>query len=372
MKILFCGGGTAGHITPALSIAEEHLRSNAKNSVLFVGRTGGNENALISRRGFPYKTINVKGLRRKLTPENLSVIRLVIEARKQARQIIKDFEPDAIIGTGGYVCWPVISVGRKMNIPIFIHESNIYPGLTTKLLAKKCDEIFLYGEESINYLPKVKRYKVTGNPISKDFFKVKKEDARQVLGIKKDEIMILSFGGSLGSERLNIEIIDLMKKYSSKEEKIHHVHATGKAYYSKELSNMFSDSKKCKIVPFINEMHKFMKAADIVICRAGAMTLAEISACGAAAILIPSPNVSDDHQYKNASLLSQKNAAIVIRESELTSGLLQKNIEALVTDEHKRRNLSKCIELFAKNDVEKVILKEVYRVINEAKKTGRQ
>ena len=154
MKILFCGGGTAGHVTPGIAIASEFVRENAKNDILFIGRTVGEENELISRAGFPYTTIDIRGLQRKITLKNIDTLNKAIKAKKEAKKIITAFSPDAILGTGGYVCWPVITAGRSMGIPTFIHESNIYPGLTTRLLSKKCDRLFLYSEESTKYLSK--------------------------------------------------------------------------------------------------------------------------------------------------------------------------------------------------------------------------
>ena len=359
MNIIFCGGGTAGHITPALAIAQEIKRSIKNSRILFIGREGGNENELISKAGFPYATLTLKGLKRKLTLKNLDVLHKAIVAKKEAKRIIKAFSPDVILGTGGYVCWPVIKAGYEMKIPVFIHESNIYPGLTTRLLANKCQKIFLYTEETKNYLPKKANSCVVGNPTNKEFFEIKRSDARAKMGLSSKYIFLLSYGGSLGAEKINDIMISTMQNYSSKELRICHIHATGKKNYKPEYNNMFTQNSRCKIVPFIYNMPQSLNAADIVICRAGAMTIAELAAAKSTAILIPSPNVADDHQLKNANALCEKHAAILVREDELNEAIIKSKIAHLVSNCEERKRMSKCIEIFAKRDVEKIILSEL-------------
>ena len=365
MKIILSGGGTAGHVNPAIAIAKEIRKINPKNEVLFIGRQGGAENELIANAAFPYTTLKVNGLKRKITLDNVDAIYRAIKAKSEAKKIIKSFSPDAIIGTGGYVCWPVISAGHSLNVPIFIHESNICPGLTTKLLATKCDRVFLCSEDSYSLISPKAKYSVVGNPVQREFFTTKRENSRKRLGLSDDDVLILSFGGSLGAERLNEEIIKTMYAYSAKKKNVVHIHATGKAEFEKYKDVAFTEKSRCKVLPYISEMPTYMTAADIAICRAGAMTLAEISATGTAAILIPSPNVSDNHQYKNASILQEKNAAIVIEEKDLTSDYLTKITDRLASHPNERNRLSKCIELFAKKNVASTILNEVNEVIKK-------
>ena len=368
MKIIFCGGGTAGHITPALAIAKELKRVNNKNEILFIGRDGGVENDLIAKAGFAYTTIPASGIQRKITLKNIKALSNAFRGKNEAKKIIRAFSPDAIIGTGGYVCWPVITAGVKMNIPVFIHESNVYPGLTTRLLAKKCNTVFLYNEESVKFLPSKTNFSVVGNPISRDFFTISKKDARKELGLKPKDVFILSFGGSLGAQRINESAISVMKTYSSKKEDVLHIHATGRANYKSEYKTLFTEESGCKIIPFLDNMPIYMKAADIVICRSGAMTVAELAASGTSAILIPSPNVADNHQMKNAHALSDKNAAIIIEESNLSDISLKEKIKHLTNHPEERKRLSKCIELFAKKDVETRILSEVISSIKHRQK----
>ena len=301
MRLLLCGGGTAGHIIPALAVAEELRRREPKSEILFVGREGGLENEHIKKSGFKQKTLRVYGLKRSFSLDNLTRVREAIKARGEAKKIINEFRPDVILGTGGYVCWPVISAGKRMKIPTAIHESNVYPGLTTKLLAKKCDKIMLNREETKKYLNSGISTVTVGNPIREDFEKISRKNARQKLGVSEKEILIVSFGGSIGAEVMNDVVTETMKEYTSREKDIKHIHATGRRYYEKVKGELGeANLGKCKIISYIDDMPTALMAADIVICRCGAMTLSEIAEAGVASILIPSPNVTNNHQYKNA------------------------------------------------------------------------
>lgn len=366
MRLLLCGGGTAGHITPALAVAEEIRRMSPDADILFVGREGGKENDAIEKAKIRLKTIKIQGLKRSLSVENIKRIRQAIDARNKAEKIIKDFRPDVILGTGGYVCWPIISAGKKLNIPTAIHESNIFPGLTTKILATKCNRVFLGYKEGAEYLPKRARTLAVGNPISNDFFKTTYKDSRRRLNIKDDELFILSFGGSIGAGRLNDVVIETMKSYSGIEGKIKHIHATGHRYFERCNSSQNVKYPGCKIVPYIENMPLALRAADIVICRCGAMTLAEIAAVGVAAILIPSPNVSGNHQYRNAIHFSKNGAAILIEEKNLSSEVLEKTINELKFDKIGRRNRAENIKSYFEPDSAKRIVKELFKLQSNA------
>ena len=359
MRLLLCGGGTAGHITPALVVAEKMKTRFPDTKILFIGRQGGNENEAVKKAGIELKTIDIQGLKRKLTIENVKRLKLAVKARKEAERIIEDFKPDVILGTGGYVCWPVISAGKKLNIPTAIHESNAYPGLTTRLLASKCDIVFLGREEAKAYLTKRAKIKVVGNPVSREFTKLSHEEARKKLGIRSDEIFILSFGGSVGADKLNRVVIEVMQNHTAKDSNIKHIHATGKRYFDSHNTTAKLYDNRCKILPYIDNMPTMLRAADIVICRCGAMTLAEISAVGVAAILIPSPNVSGNHQYKNAKQLSERGAASLIEEKNLTEKLLWDSILELKNDKNGRKNRAKKILNYSTPDAAKRIADEL-------------
>lgn len=348
MKIILTGGGTGGHVLPAVALAEKIRDKYPEANILFIGRAGGDENRTVREAKIPLAELKVQGIERKFTPKNLKSVLLALNAIDKAKRIIKDFEPDAVIGTGGYVCWPVLFAAHKLRVKAFIHESNVYPGLVTRLSSKRCDGVFLNHEETKKYLKDDTRTYTVGNPLRKDFFKITKEDARASLGIRKKDVFIVSFGGSGGARVLNDAVLSLMRTYSRKTPNVRHIHATGQKYYDALSENeRFDKSGGSKIVPYIDNMPRMLLASDVVICRAGAMTLSEIASSGTAAILIPSPNVTSNHQYKNAMCISDAGGALVLKENDLTADSLCEKVRVLVENEKERQKLSKCLQRFA-------------------------
>ena len=368
MRIILCGGGTAGHINPAIAVAEEIIDKEPASDILFIGREGGRENELVKKAGIKIQTIPIQGLKHSFSIENISRIRNAMMAKKKAEKIITDFKPDVIMGTGGYVCWPVISAGAFMGIPVAIHESNITPGLTTKLLARKCDVVLLGQEKTKEYLNKKAKTFVVGTPLRKEFTSLTRTDCRRMLGLKEDDILLISFGGSIGADKINHAMIDVMKNYSSKERNITHIHATGERYYKKlpDKDKNF-DKNKCKIKAYIDNMPTLMKAADIAVCRSGAMTITELCAAGVTPILIPSPNVTDNHQYKNAKLLYDHGAAEIIEEKDLTTNALTEAINKLKIDKNGRKNKAKAMQRLYDPNAAKNITKRLKLLINGTK-----
>lgn len=366
MKILFCGGGTAGHVTPAVAIAESILEMHSDAQILFVGRENGNENRIIEKRGFPLKTIKIHGFSRSLSFENLKNLFTAMEALKKSKAIIKQFAPDAVVGTGGYVTWPVVKSAQVMNIPTVIHESNACPGLVTKLLAPKCDKVLLNLKGAEAEFKNRKNIKTVGNPVRREFLTLSRKAARKKLGISENEFLIVSFGGSGGSEKLNEAVIALMRSHSSKMKNIRHIHGCGNKY-EKDLKHsfpeLFREKGGCIIKPYIDDMPTLIKAADTVISRCGAMTLAELSAAGIASILIPSPNVTNNHQYKNAKHIADSGAAILIEEKDLSERSLLDAVRKLENDMCKRREMSEKIKSFYVADSERLIAEEILSLI---------
>ena len=368
MRIILCGGGTVGHINPAIAVAEEILDTEPASEILFIGREGGGENEPVKKAGIRLKTIRIRGLLRSPSLENLSRIKDALLARRKAEKIIKEFKPDVILGTGGYVCWPVISAGKHLGIPVAIHESNITPGLTTRLLAKSCDAVFLGQEKTKEYLSKTARTFVVGTPLKKEFTRMSRKECRRKLGLKEEDILLISFGGSLGAERINRVMTKVMKSYSASDKNIIHIHATGEEYYRtmpEEDKNF--DNGKCKIKAYIDNMPTLMKAADIAVCRSGAMTVTELCAAGVTPILIPSPNVTDNHQYMNARLLYDRGAAEIIEEKDLSECAIAERIDRLKIDKNGRKNRAKAMQGLYNPNAAKNITKGLKLLINGVK-----
>jgi UDP-N-acetylglucosamine--N-acetylmuramyl-(pentapeptide) pyrophosphoryl-undecaprenol N-acetylglucosamine transferase len=364
MRLLFTGGGTAGHVSPAIAIAEYVKKNSRADEIAFVGRLGGDENRAILKRGYKLYEIDISGFLRRLSFENLKRIIKLSHALREAKKIIKEFHPDAVIATGGYVSWPVIKMAQKRKIPTYIHESNAYPGLVTRLVAKKCDKVFLNTDAAQKYLRRQDNVLVVGNPVESRFYETERQKARTVLRIKRDEFLIVSYAGSGGAEKINETISEFIKGYSAKNPKIKHIHATGKKYYD-EFIESYKDGESSEngitVLPYIDDLHIALAASDIVISRSGAMTLTELSASKSAAILIPSPNVAGNHQYKNAKALEDKGAAKIIEEKDLTKEILANEIEKMINNPKEREKLSKNVSKEFKRDAETEILKEVFQ-----------
>ena len=360
MRIILCGGGTAGHVSPAIAIAEELRETTPKSEILFIGRTDGGENRAVINAGIRMETLTVKGMKRSISIENLKRMKIALEARKKAKDIIAEFDPDVVLGTGGYVCWPVISAAKSMNIPVAIHESNTTPGLTTKLLSRKCNMVFLNKKDTASYLPKKTKVKIVGNPVRKEFKKITREIARKKLGLTNDDFLILSFGGSGGAQIINETMISIMEEYTSKEKNTRHVHCTGEKYFATMSKENKSFSKNgCRIKSYIDDMPTYIKAADLVICRSGAITLSEICESGTSAILIPSPNVTGNHQYLNALHLSEKGGAILIEEKNLSKEVVINAIKDIKNDKNGRKKRAKILKELSTPNAAKDIINEL-------------
>lgn len=307
-------------------------------------REGGAENEAVKNRGFDIFTFPSVGLKRNAR-DIFKFIKVTIGSIAKCFRKIKEYKPDRIFATGGYVSFAPAFCGLLLKTPTFIHESNSSPGIVTKILAKLGCKVLLNMEEAKKHFTNNKKITVVGNPLLSDFC-ISKSSARQKLGISESDVLVISFGGSGGSQVMNDVIIRVMQNYCRKSHKIRHIHATGKKYfemakhYSPELT---SGINGCKIVPYIDDMPLKLRAADIVISRCGAMALSEIAVCKAASILIPSPNVTDNHQYKNSTLLEKHNAAIVIEEKDLTEDSLISELTKLETSKDLRNSLGERI-----------------------------
>ena len=374
MRVLLSGGGTGGHINPALAIADKIKKSDKDAVIEYVGVERGLEATLVPKAGYKIHYIKVKGIQRRLTLENIDALVKAVTSVWEAKKIIKEFKPDIVIGTGGYVCWPVLKAASGMGIPTIVHESNAFPGVTTKKLSKHVNKVLLGFAESKKYLNcDEDKLLVVGSPVSEKMLNANKQKAREILGISQDEKMVLSAGGSLGAKALNETSYELIKNYTLPMG-IRHIHATGNAGWDEQSALYrklgFEETDKdtlkkgsVTVCRFIYNMHEVLAAADVEICRAGAMTLCEMAVLGKASVIVPSPYVTNNHQYHNARVLYDKGAACMIEEKNLTGENLTATVKELIENDNKRIDMENNVRSFAITDtldrIYDIILKEL-------------
>jgi len=332
MRVIMTGGGTGGHIYPAIAIADKIMERTEGSEILFVGTRHGMEKDLVPGAGYPIKFITVQGINRKNLLKNVKVLMDYNRGKKQAKKIIEKFKPDYVIGTGGYASGPVVKVASSMGIPSYIQEQNAFPGVANKMLEKHVKNVFLGFEEGGKFFKHPEKHIVTGNPVRSSFFNFDRNDARRALGLKEEDFMLLVFGGSLGAGKINQAMIEVIKKYNSVED-VKVFFATGKSYYEPIMTELADKQivigKNIYISEYIEDMQIYLAAADLVVSRSGALTVSEIAITGRPSILIPSPNVTGDHQTFNARAISDKGGAILIEERKLSDDVLFEEIERL-------------------------------------------
>lgn len=339
MRFVFAAGGTGGHINPALAAAGELRRRHPDAEILFIGTPDHMEARLVPAAGFDFKTISIAGFQRKPTLKNMikniETVQLLLKSTGAVKAILRDFKPDVAVGFGGYVSGPVVRTAGQMGVKTAIHEQNAYPGVTNKALAKKADKVMLTVEAAKAHLSCKNEPIVTGLPIRREIFEADRAFARAALGVPEGAQMILSMGGSLGAKAINEAVCALISNLHTRKD-LFFMHATGK--YGKWVPDRLREngvdldtSKNVVIREYIDDMDICLAAADLVIGRAGASSLSEIEATGKASILIPSPNVAENHQYHNAMALVEQDAARLIEEKDLTADALTDLVDALVS-----------------------------------------
>ena len=325
MKVIMTGGGTGGHIYPAIAIADKIRRRHPEAEILFVGTQRGMEKELVPQNGYPIRFITVSGFHRKQIWKNVGTARDLMKGLREAKEIIADFQPDLVIGTGGYVCGPVVRTAHKMGIPCYIHEQNAFPGMTNKMLEKHVEKVFLSFEEAGKYFKQPEKHVVTGNPIRRSFLVADTDECRKKLNIGPNDFTVLCFGGSLGAEKINEAMLEAIHTFNGAKG-LQVIFGTGKRYYDQICREISSSGLQLedniRILPYIENMNEYLNACDVVISRAGALTISEITACGKASILIPSPNVTGNHQFFNAKVVADRGGAILLEEKNLTADAL--------------------------------------------------
>lgn len=353
MRYLITGGGTGGHIYPALAIAKEIKNRHEDAKILYVGTEKGLESELVPREGYDFKTIRVKGMPRKISKETLIAIKELLLGLGDANKIIKEFKPHVVIGTGGYVCGPVVYKASKKNIPTLIHEQNAFPGITNKILSRYVDKVLVTFEESKKYFKYPEKVFVTGNPIRKSILEVNLNEAYRDLNVHPNIPFILSFGGSGGQKKLNEAMFHVIKN-NILNTHLQILHITGKRFY-KDFMDKLKEKKlilnnNIKVLPYFYDMPKAINIADLVVTSAGAITLSEISAVGVPSILIPKGYTAENHQEYNARAFEQNGASIVILEKDLTGEKLEEVIYTLIEDKKTLEEMSKNSKKMGKID----------------------
>lgn len=346
LRVVITGGGTGGHIYPALAIAQGLRERHPKARIIYVGTESGLEAELVPKAGFEFFPIPGQGLKRRLTPANLKAIWHALRGYQRAARLIREFAPHVAVGTGGYVCGPVILAAARRGVPTFIHEQNAFPGLTNRLLSRFADRTAVTFLEASKYFPRRARVVLTGLPVRPEILAADRRTARTKLGLGAGERMLLSFGGSQGARSLNRAMVDTVEYYATRPG-TRLFHATGPKGYAGFMDDLARrgvdpDSiPHVTIVPYFYEIAELLAASDLVVSRAGASTLAEITALGRPAILIPYPFATGNHQEHNARALADRGAALVIRDSELTGEVLREKITALLSAPHRLDELAR-------------------------------
>ncbi len=372
MKVLIAAAGTGGHINPGIAIANKIRKENPKAKIIFVGTNRGLENDLVPRAGYELEKIEVYGLSSKLSINNIKNMFKTLKGYSQAKELIKKYKPDIVIGTGGYIGGPVGLAAIKNNIPTIFHESNAYPGKTVKMLSKKADKILLGFEDTKSRLPKAKKLVVTGTPTKFKGISLteeEKEKKKKELGINLSLPLILVFGGSQGARVINEAIIDIIENKINSNYQI--LWASGPKQYDiikEQLENKninIHNIPNVKILPYIYDMEEMMQITDLVVCRSGAMTIAEIEISGKPAIFIPLPSHSANRQEDNARILERADAAKVILNKDLNAENLNNLITELISDKYRLKEMGENAKKLAIYDVEDKIYNELKEYIEK-------
>ncbi|MFC0558700.1 undecaprenyldiphospho-muramoylpentapeptide beta-N-acetylglucosaminyltransferase [Halalkalibacter alkalisediminis] len=326
MRVVVSGGGTGGHIYPAMSLIKEIKRKHADAEILYIGTETGLEADIVPREGIPFETIRISGFKRKLSLENVKTVTRFIMGTQRAKKLIKQFKPDVVIGTGGYVCGPVVYAAAKLKIPTVIHEQNSVPGLTNKFLSRYVDRVAICFDEAKSFFPE-KKVVFTGNPRASDVLNIDREAGRSSLGLNPTKRTVLIVGGSRGARPINDAFSSVLDKWAKQNYQV--VYVTGAVHYDAVMEKVKAVDQSPNIIikPFIHNMPDVLGAVDLIVARAGATTLAEITALGLPSILIPSPYVTNNHQEKNALSLKTNGAAIVRKEQEMNGQTLLDDID---------------------------------------------
>ncbi|MBB3127364.1 UDP-N-acetylglucosamine--N-acetylmuramyl-(pentapeptide) pyrophosphoryl-undecaprenol N-acetylglucosamine transferase [Paenibacillus rhizosphaerae] len=365
MRVVLSGGGTGGHIYPAVAVARQCEAEDPDSEFLYIGGTRGLESKLVPQENLPFEAIDITGFRRKLSMDNVKTVMRFLKGVQTSKKLLKEFKPDVVIGTGGYVCGPVVYAAAKLGIPSIIHEQNAIPGLTNQFLSRYVSTVAVSFEGSEGAFPKAKRVIYTGNPRATTVQTANRERGFATLGIPMNSSVVLIVGGSRGAKAINDAMIEMAPRLE-KLKHIQFVYVTGEAYFDQTRedirSRLGSLPNHLHVLPYIHNMPEVLAATSLIVNRAGASFLAEITSLGIPSILIPSPNVTNNHQVANARELEKAGAAKVILEKELTGKRLYESIEDIMMNYNLQQEMSASSRSLGKPDSAKVIVEEMRRL----------
>ncbi len=370
MKVIIAAAGTGGHINPGIAIANKIKQEEKDSEIIFIGTTRGMENDLVPRAGYELKTIDAYGLSKKISIDNIKKLYKTYKGIGEAKKIVKEFKPDIVIGTGGYICGAVILAAKKNNIPVLLHESNSFPGKAVQMLAKKADTILVSFRDAEKRIKHCKNVVYTGTPVKikrQNYSKEKELEIIQNLGLSKNKPIVLIFGGSQGAQKINEAIIHIIENKLNKQYQI--IWATGPKQYDiikEELEKNkidITNIENTKIMPYIYNMEEVENISDVIVARSGAMTITEISNLGKPSILVPLPNVSNNHQMYNAKVLENIGAAKIITNDILNGELLNNTINSIVLDKNICQKMGQSALKVSTDNVEEKIYEEIKKLV---------
>ena len=375
-RVIFTCGGTAGHVNPAIALAQLMHRKDPTVEFLFVGAERGLEKDLIPKAGYEFRTVHISSFHRSLKPReikhNVVSVCNLLRAPREARAILKEFRPDVVIGTGGYASYPMVKAAAKAGIPTAVHESNMVPGLTTEMLEPFADRVMVGFESCRQHYKHPDKVIVTGTPVRGDFFDLTREEAKRALNVDDGRPLIVSFWGSLGAAGMNAQMADMLALEAGKEP-FHHIHGAGKSGYAAVMKALAEKGVELKEHPalqvreYIYDMAPVMRAADLVICRAGASTVSELTALGVPAIMVPSPYVTNNHQEKNARALEEHGGVEVLLEKDSSGQALFQAAARILHDDARRRAMEQAMTALGVRDAAERIYETVQAVMNGGK-----
>ena len=370
--MIFTCGGTAGHINPAIALAQLAREKEPTVEILFVGAERGLEKDLVPKAGYHFRTVHISSFHRSFKPHeikhNLISACNLLRSPREARAILREFQPDVVIGTGGYASFPLVKAAAKAGIPTAVHESNMVPGLTTEMLEPFANRIMVGFESCRKYYKHPQKVAVTGTPVREDFFALTKAQAKEQLGVNDGRLLVVSFWGSLGASGMNQQMVDFLALEAVKEP-FHHIHAAGSGNLTalkhalKERGVVLSEHPALDVREYIYDMARVCRAADLVICRAGASTISELTALGVPALMVPSPYVTNNHQEKNARALEESGGAVVLLERECSGQALFQAASGILRDEERRAEMERSMLSLGIRDAGERIWQTVLEII---------